>query len=675
MHTRPMSQVRLLQVLIAAGVMTVSISPARAVQLEFDNPDLTGSLDTNISVGALWRTEGRDTKLEADEDVIHMAQRGYSTQLNKNDANNNFDPGLASMVTKVTPELEITWQNTYGLQVSGTQFYDSVVMNGGHDGGIMNPAPPSVDNGFTRYADYSQYPNNGIGSDFSEDGRRYGGDFGRMLDAYVWGNFNLGEMPLNVRLGQQVINWGEAAFIQGGINTVNYFDLNSLRLPGSEIKEALLPLDSLFFNLGLTMNLSMEAFYQFEWKNNFAAPAGTYWSTHDAFPGEGSDNVIIDGRLVAARANAPGLENAFANYTQSTYGTSGSAYPYEQTQVTVDRLPDDEAKDGGQFGLGFRYFAQQLNGTEFGLYYTRTHSRLPVVASRIDEPGAGLQTSVPAWIDNSKYQMVYPEEVDMFGASFNTFIKGVSVAGEVAYRPNQPIINEVGDNLLSSLAGAAGVYSQPGNNRAAVTDHCVRAEKDGDCLPQGTDGGGNYGALLQPGETYYFYDEVETYTGSLVNIFNLGPTWGTDDLTAILELGMEHVAGLNDHNNRGEDLHYNSTAAISESEARIQSPNDVYGTYLDDTSWGYRVAVRASYNNVFAGVSMEPTLRLQHDVDGNSPIGGNFMEDRKAATLGVTFSYLNNLEVGMTATSFWGAGYSNKLNDRNNASMSMSYSF
>jgi hypothetical protein len=72
---------------------------------------------------------------------------------------------------------------------------------------------------------------------------------------------------------------------------------------------------------------------------------------------------------------------------------------------------------------------------------------------------------------------------------------------------------------------------------------------------------------------------------------------------------------------------------------------------------------------------MEPNFRLEHDVDGNSPIGGNFMEDRKAATLGVTFSYLNNLEVGMTATSFWGAGYSNKLNDRNNASMSLSYSF
>ncbi|MEE2869384.1 MAG: DUF1302 family protein, partial [Pseudomonadota bacterium] len=75
------------------------------------------------------------------------------------------------------------------------------------------------------------------------------------------------------------------------------------------------------------------------------------------------------------------------------------------------------------------------------------------------------------------------------------------------------------------------------------------------------------------------------------------------------------------------------------------------------------------------GVSMSPSVRIAHDVDGNSPIGGNFMEGRKAATLGVNFVYLNNLEVALSGTSFWGAKYSNKLADRNNASVSVKYSF
>ena len=138
----------------------------------------------------------------------------------------------------------------------------------------------------------------------------------------------------------------------------------------------------------------------------------------------------------------------------------------------------------------------------------------------------------------------------------------------------------------------------------------------------------------------------------------------------MLELGVEHIEGL-----ESPDEEYNSTAAILESEAQILSPDDPNKYNLDPTSWGYRAVLKADYSNVFAGVSMSPSVRFAHDVNGNSPIGGNFMEDRKAATLGVSFLYLNNLEVAMSGTTFWGAKYSNKLADRNNASVSVKYSF
>jgi hypothetical protein len=110
-------------------------------------------------------------------------------------------------------------------------------------------------------------------------------------------------------------------------------------------------------------------------------------------------------------------------------------------------------------------------------------------------------------------------------------------------------------------------------------------------------------------------------------------------------------------------------------EALIQNPSDPNAYYLTDSAWGYRALLRADYSNVFAGVAINPSVRFQHDVDGNSPIGGNFLEDRKAATLGVDFVYLQNLEVGVQATSFWGNSYSNKLSDRNNASLSLKYAF
>lgn len=656
MNNNPLRKTRLAMAVAGAAALTSLSLPASAVQLQFDNPDWSGRLDTALSVGALFRTEGQDRMLAANEDVVDMTLKGYGSQVNKNDANNNFDTGLASLVYKITPEMELNWQGRYGMFLRATAFHDQQIMGGGHDGGDLFKSGPFVPgNGFTRYATYSDYANNGIGDDFNSDAERYAGQRARMLDAYVWGSFDLFEKPLNVRLGQQVINWGEALFMQGGVNTANYFDLNALRLPGSEIKEALLPLDSLYFSYGLTFNATLEGFYQFEWENSEDAPAGTYFSTHDAFPGRGADNVIIDGRVVALGAGAPGLENAFAAYTAQF----GPGYEYEATQVTVDRIRDEDAKDNGQFGLAYRYFAEGLNGTEFALYYTRTHARTPVVGSRINKINTSGLAGVPETIDTTEYQMAYVEDQDMFGASFNTVVGTMSLAGELAYRPKRAIINENGDNLIQSLAGAA---ANPAPTLGDLTPHCVRAELGGSCL--------NSNTAVQEGQLYYFYDEVESYNGSLVSIFNFGPTWGTDGLIALLELGVEHIEGL-----ENPELEYNSTAAILGSEAQILSPDDPNKYNLDDTSWGYRAVLKADYNNIFAGISMSPSVRVAHDVSGNSPIGGNFMEDRKAATLGLDFVYLNNLEVGMSATSFWGAKYSNKLADRNNASVSVKYSF
>ena len=667
MNNNPLRKTRLAMAVAGAAALTSLSIPASAVQLQFDNPDWSGRLDTALSVGALFRTEGQDRMLAANGEVVDMTLNGYGSQINKNDANNNYDTGLASLVYKITPELDLSWQGRYGMFLRATAFYDQQIMGGGHDGGALVESGPNFPSGFTRYATYSDYANNGIGDDFTRDAERYAGQRARMLDAYVLGSFDLFDKPLNVRLGQQVINWGEALFMQGGVNTANYFDLNALRLPGSEIKEALLPLDSLYFSYGLTFNATLEAFYQFEWKNSEDAPVGTYFSTHDAFPGKGADNVIIDGRVVALGAGAPGLENAFKAYTDGAYGAN---YGYEDTQVTVNRIRDKEAKDNGQFGLAYRYFAEGLNGTEFALYYTRTHARTPVVGSRINNintAGSADPVAVARTIDTTEYQMAYVEEQDMFGASFNTSLGTMSLAGEVAYRPKRAIINEVGDNLIQNLARVAANGTPKIEN---FTQHCVRAELGGSCLAGDTD--------VVPGSLYYFYDEVESYNGSLVSIFNFGPTWGTDGLVALVELGVEHVEGL-----ESSGLYYNSTAAILGTEADILNGNgdgvvedsetDDYG--LDKTSWGYRAVLRANYNNIFAGISMAPSIRVAHDVSGNSPIGGNFMEDRKAATLGLDFVYLNNLEVGMSATSFWGAKYSNKLADRNNASVSVKYSF
>ena len=667
MKNKTMLKTRLAASIASASILGVLAIPAQGFQLQFDNPNLSGRLDTTLSAGALWRTQSQNRELLANEDVLLMESRGYSTQLNKNDGNANFDTGLASLVGRITSELSLGFGNSYGVQISGTSFYDSVIMDGSHDGGLLVPGAPPAPGSLGRYATYSDYANNGTGDRFTRAARDYAGQRTYLLDAYLWGEFMVADRPLTVRAGRQVINWGEALFMQNGVNTANYIDLAALRQPGSEIRDALLPLASLYFSYGLTMNLTAEAFYQFEWKNTEDAPVGTFFSTNDAFPGRGANNVIVDGRLVASRAGAPALADAFAAYTLGNYGASGSDYQFEQTQVTVSRRGDRNADDQGQFGLAFRYFADQLNGTEFGFYYTRTHTKLPIVGSQINAQGIGF-AEIPAWIDNTEYFMVYPEDIDMFGASFSANVGSMALSGEIAFRPKQPIVNEVGDNLIANLAGVAADFAQ--NNQPQIRDltpHCVRTSVGGSCLNP------NDNAI--PGMEYFMYEEARMTNASLVSIFSFGPVLGTDNLLALVEIGAEHAGGLPKYNADGTRLHYTSTAAIQEGEAITRTPGDVYGTYLDEFSWGYRAVLRANYNDVFAGVAAAPFINFAHDVEGNSVLGGNFMENRKAGTLGVNFTYLNNLEVGIAGTAFWGAGYSNKLRDRNNAALSVRYAF
>ena len=188
-----------------------------------------------------------------------------------------------------------------------------------------------------------------------------------LLDAYVFGDFTVADRPLNARLGNQVVNWGEGVFFQNGINSVNPVDLAALRRPGSQLKEALLPVPMLYGNYGLTDNLSLEAFYQLQWRQNVLEGCGTYFAANDYIP----DGCYGIPRL--APAADPNDAFAYAN------------------GLIINRASDNEPSNAGQFGLSLRYFADSI-GTEFGAYAMNIHSRSPyasVITDTRPGPGAG----------------------------------------------------------------------------------------------------------------------------------------------------------------------------------------------------------------------------------------------------------------------------------------------
>ena len=230
---------------------------------------------------------------------------------------------------------------------------------------------------------------------------------------------------MDLRLGRQVVSWGESAFIKDGINSINPVDLNAFRRPGAEIKEGLRPVNMIYGNFGLTENLTMEAFYQLKWEKTVVDGCGTFFAGSDVVA-TGCDKLTLSGY---ARSDEQAL-----------------AVPNGQGYMA--RIGDKEASDSRQFGLAFRYFSPELNDTEFGFYYINYHSRVPYFGGVALNPGAG-----PA-----VYAMEFPEDIEVYGLSFSTSVGDYSLAGEISHRPDQPVGINSTDLLFEALtAGTANL--------------------------------------------------------------------------------------------------------------------------------------------------------------------------------------------------------------------------
>ncbi len=204
-----------------------------------------------------------------------------------------------------------------------------------------------------------------------------------LLDAYVYGSFDFRGTDMQVRLGNQVINWGESIFIQG-VNQINPIDVPAARRAGAELKEILLPVWAAYLNWGFDWG-SIEAFYQLEWANTSVDACGTYFSATStligADPASCGSITVVGGQLGNL---APG--------TVSPIVPQFGSQPFLQANGTyVPAVEGREAKDSGQLGIAIRFPVESID-TEIGLYAMNIHSRLPYSSGR----RARTRTTSPA---------------------------------------------------------------------------------------------------------------------------------------------------------------------------------------------------------------------------------------------------------------------------------------
>ena len=592
---------RLSTVLCTLGI--ASLAPCAQAFVITDDPDgLTSSLESVAEYSAIYRTS--------------KAQRSFSDGandfINENDGSEYYHRGIVSNAFKIVSELDLKYGDD-GVFVRGSAWYDTAIMDRG----------PSGRNFDTHNTD--------SGNRFPSDLRNRAGHGANLLDAYWYVNSAIGEHPFNFRLGRQVINWGEGIYYADGLNVTNPVDVGRIVLPNADYKDALLPANMFSMQFGITDALSLDAYYAFEWRRNEMVPAGAFFSDDDLF-GKGSNGALVDLRpaldeLDVPAAMVPGVNGVDGVIAGARYGK------------------DRSARDSGQFGLALRYVAEALDYTEFGLYFMNYHSKTPFMSLRPGQGGsctvagsggrfAGLCGVDPdldpfvdglAMLDSSHYDLIYPEDIRVFGFTVSGNLFDSNLALEITYRPNMPIesdMSELETYVASALleGGASGVPIDLG-------DFGVVGNRSID-----------------------LYKRSEFFTTSLTSISQFGPRLGLDDTSMIVEVASNYIPG-----------------------SLPDSPNY---DYLTAFSWGFTVSLSGTYQDALPGIDVYPGLSFSQGVHGVSPaLNANFDEGEKSATAELGASYGDSLYARVSYTNFWGKRKENVLGDRDHIALSVSYSF
>ena len=532
-----------------AVVTWCATGPVAVHAVALNYGELTGSFDTTLSWGMSVRTQ--------DQETIPTSIYGQR----------ELFPDAWDIIThqvKASHELELRnsqWGDaTWGLFLRGNYFYDFEMAN--------QPLPDAAENRAEQHGD--------------------------ITDAFVWFRFGPDDR-LMLRVGKQVISWGESTFFQGSINEINTVDFTKLRQPGSAIKDAFIGVRSIYGQWEVSPVVTLEAFYLLEFQELLLDPVGNFFGTNDRVrDGGGFPNGI--GPSVGGQFDGC-LTPDSAKYAAVGINVGCSFGP-------ITRIGDDIPSGSGQYGVALRWFAADfLSGFDFGFYYQRLHDRNGYLSTIV---GGTPSVFGPAPM-SPRFFMDYARGVDRFGFSFNTEVGGWAIGGELGYRHNEPTQNA--QALLSApLDGILGPST---------------------------------GAFGPVGSKFVGYERFKRYQYQMTFQRNFGPVaWArTDQFRFLAEMAYGWVEDFPDtKTDGGGNIVFSKFNPVSKDWSAVQIR----------TSQEYN---RALFN--FVNVRFEQALAW--DIDGvSTEISPLFREDRKRFTLGFRFSWLDSYSASISHTWDWG---------------------
>lgn len=355
---------------VACLIILLQISsPARAFTIDTGSPDFTLVWNNTLRYNWGMRMQGRDP-LIADNAIFDQGDAlfdRYDTIANRLDLLSEFD---------------LVYRQRYGLRISAAAWYD----NAYGDRGRSNPNAKGVDASPISYVD----------NEFTSYVKRYyAGPSGELLDAFVYGIFDVGDTVWNVKVGRHALIWGESLF--GSTHAISYSQVPSdgmkgVTNPGASAKETALPVAQASTIAQINPELSLLAQVGFEWEPTRIPEGGTYFGV----------DVVNQG-------------------------------------PNVNRLPMIEG-EGGDLGLGLKWSPEWLDGT------------LSFYARRFDDKNGWL--AQPA--GNGQTRAVYARDIGLLGVALVKKIDWLLAGMELSYRFDDPLTSAGSAGPEGGYEGARG---------------------------------------------------------------------------------------------------------------------------------------------------------------------------------------------------------------------------
>lgn len=699
--------------------------------LDFEWGDFNAQLDNRITIGAAWRMEERDERLLAKlnvpgqqnlctaDDCLSLggdpepirrlvnAKGGFSFT-NADNGNMNYDQyDPVSGLARIDSKLSFSWNDYFG-KITTVGFFDEV--NRDFRQTHLN----------TRWQDPHSRRTRKVERRFAKNAE--------IREAFIGGVVALpyfDSYELNFSIGKQRLRWGEANLhLFNTLDFINPLDAGLARMPGLDLSSINTPAGLFIMGMEVSDTVSVEFFYQYDWEVVRPDPAGSFLSTND-LAGGGVYAILGLGQ--------------FSEDPNKQYVSNGAASLISSATRTVVIEDEDFGfpEEGGQYGLKVSWYAEDFfNGTEFGFHASNYHSRLPYASTFAAQASCTRDAAIPGDlasalvacngfngsinvsglgreplpVDTMRIFIDYPEDIQLYGVSFNSELGSWSIAGEYNFHNDLPIQVLQSDLIFASAQNAAPpqdvplgplaltgsvLASLPAPLQQVVNSLSGALPSEANLTLPGARSvfpdllTGYRGRVPEPGEYIPGYERMQLgqliLTG--VRIFPSSNPIGADQIVWVLEAGLTHVLDMP----KIKELAFQGAGDFSHptpgSDGTGQDPNQPINTlsinptqqtdgFAEDFSWGMRTLIQLSYNDAFSsGINLLPTLIWFEDIQGISPSPmQNYVEGRRLMVPGLFFEASQAIS-GSILYQYHGGDLRNTLRDRDNLSVSLAYNF